>query len=133
MADTLSPSQRSVRMRRIAAGNTKPELAVRRLLHSMGYRFRLFAKELPGKPDLVFRPRRKAIFVHGCFWHRHPDPTCKLARMPKSRLDFWGPKLTANRERDIRHQSELDALGWAYLIVWECELRHREQVQTKLL
>lgn len=107
-------------------------MLVRRLLHGMGYRYRLHAKDLPGKPDIVFQGRKAAIFVHGCFWHRHPDPTCKLARMPKSRLDFWEPKLEGNRARDIANVERLEALGWRVLLVWECEMRDTEQVGNKL-
>lgn len=113
--------------------DTKPEMAVRSLVHGLGFRYRLHDKRLPGTPDLVFRRARKAIFVHGCFWHRHPDLDCRLARLPKSKLDFWRPKLEGNRQRDLRHQSEMDAIGWRYLIVWECELSHREQLQNRLL
>lgn len=113
--------------------DTKPEMLVRRIVHHLGYRYRLHDKRLPGSPDLVFRGRRKAIFVHGCFWHRHPDPDCKLTRLPKSRLDFWVPKLEGNRRRDLRFQSELEAMGWRFLVVWECELRHMEQLENKLL
>ena len=120
-------------MSRIRHRDTKPEMMVRRLLHAMGFRYRLHDKRLPGSPDIVFASRKKAIFVHGCFWHRHPDAGCALARMPKSRLDFWRPKLEGNRTRDVRHQSELDALGWRYLIVWECELRDKEQSRNRLL
>ena len=120
-------------MSRIRHRDTKPEMLVRRLLHAMGFRYRLHDKRLPGSPDIVFASRKKAIFVHGCFWHRHPDAGCALARMPKSRLDFWRPKLEGNRTRDVRHQSELDALGWRYLIVWECELRDKEQFRNRLL
>ena len=105
---------------------------MRRILHRKGFRYRLHDRSLPGSPDLVFKSRRKAIFVHGCFWHRHSDPNFKLARMPKSRLDFWTPKLEGNRARDLRHHSELEASGWGYLVVWECELRHSEQVENKL-
>lgn len=112
--------------------DTKPEMIVRKMLHAMGYRYRLQAKNLPGKPDIVFRSRRKAIFVHGCFWHRHPDPNCKLARLPKSRLDFWEPKLEANAARDRRAVQALEAMGWKVLILWECELREREQLGNKL-
>jgi DNA mismatch endonuclease (patch repair protein) len=133
MADPLSKAERSERMSRVRSRDTKPEMVVRRLLHRMGFRYRLHDRRLPGAPDLVFGPRRKAIFIHGCFWHRHSDPSCKLARLPKSRLDFWRPKLDANRARDIRIQSELDQMGWQYLVVWECELRHREQLENKLL
>lgn len=108
------------------------ELAVRRLVHRMGFRYRLHDRRLPGSPDLVFPARRKVIFVHGCFWHRHPDPACKLARMPKSRLDFWRPKLEGNRERDLRHQRLLRELGWNFLVVWECEIGHGEQLENGL-
>lgn len=87
---------------------------------------------LPGKPDLVFGKRRKVIFVHGCFWHRHDDSNCKLARLPKSRLDFWLPKLEANRERDIRHKKALEAEGWGVLVVWECELTDQPALTRKI-
>jgi DNA mismatch endonuclease (patch repair protein) len=119
-------------MAMVRGRNSKPEMLVRRLIHAMGFRFRLHDRRLPGTPDLVFPRLRKVLFVHGCFWHRHPDPACKLARMPKSRLDFWRPKLQGNRDRDGRHQTELEALGWQSMVVWECELRHREQLQNKL-
>ena len=132
MADTLTPAERSARMGRVRGRDSKPEMVVRRLVHAMGFRYRLHDRRLPGAPDLVLRGRRKAIFVHGCFWHRHPDPNCKLARMPKSRLDFWGPKLQGNRERDLRQQAALKALGWDFLVVWECELRDKEQLQNAL-
>lgn len=130
--DTLSPAERSARMARVRGRETGPEMLVRRLVHAMGFRYRLHDRRLPGSPDLVFPGRRKVIFVHGCFWHRHPDPDCKLARMPKSRLDFWKPKLQGNRERDLRHQAELETLGWRYLVVWECQLRHREQLENDI-
>lgn len=133
MADTLTKSARSERMSRVRGRDTAPEMIVRRLLHGLGFRYRLHDRRLPGTPDLVFRSRRKAIFVHGCFWHRHPNSNCKLARLPKSKLDFWRPKLEGNRERDLRHQSELDALGWRWMVVWECELGQREQLTNKLL
>lgn len=119
-------------MARVRGRDSKPELLVRRIAHGMGFRYRLHDRRLPGVPDLVFRSRRKAIFVHGCFWHRHPDIHCKLARMPKSRLDFWGPKLQGNRERDLRNQEELTRLGWQFLVVWECEMRDKEQLQNML-
>jgi DNA mismatch endonuclease, patch repair protein len=131
--DSLTNSQRSERMSRVRSRDTKPEIVVRKLLHRLGYRYRLHGKGIPGSPDIIFRRKRKAIFVHGCFWHRHDDPSCKLARMPKSRLEFWGPKLESNRLRDQRITSELDALGWQSLVVWECELRHTEQLENKLV
>jgi DNA mismatch endonuclease (patch repair protein) len=130
--DTLTQKERSTRMGRVKGRDTKPEMIVRRLLHNMRYRYRLHSKDLPGKPDIVFGKRRKVIFIHGCFWHRHPDPACRLARLPKSRLDFWLPKLSANAERDARHQEALLELGWQVLVVWECELRHSEQLKNKL-
>ena len=119
-------------MSRVKGRDTKPEMVVRRLLHAMGFRYRLHAKDLPGKPDIVFRGRRLAIFVNGCFWHRHPGPECRLARLPKSRLDFWIPKLEANRRRDVENIERLEALGWRVLLVWECELRDSEQLGNTL-
>jgi len=132
MVDTLTAAARSERMSRVRAKDTKPEMIVRRLVHGMGYRYRLHDRQLPGSPDLVFRSRRKVVFVHGCFWHRHPDSSCKLARMPKSRQDFWGPKLEGNRERDERNREALDREGWRQMVVWECECRHEEQLRNKL-
>jgi DNA mismatch endonuclease Vsr len=119
-------------MGRVRGRDTKPEMVVRRLIHGIGYRYRLQARDLPGRPDIVFRKCKKAIFVHGCFWHRHPDPACKLARLPKTRLDFWLPKLEGNRRRDIANVERLEALGWQVLLVWECELRDREQLKNVL-
>lgn len=130
--DTLSPEERSERMSRIRGKDTKPELTIRRLVHGMGYRYRLHRNDLPGKPDMVFAGRRKVIFMHGCFWHRHPDPNCALARLPKSKLDFWRTKLEHNRERDLREQAQLRKLGWAYLIIWECQLRDLESVSARI-
>ena len=132
MADTLSPIQRSERMGRIRAKDTKPEMIVRRLVHRVGYRYRLHRRDLPGCPDLVFPRFRKALYVHGCFWHRHPDPACKLARLPKSRLDFWLPKLEGNRRRDEENQSALLSLGWSYMVVWECEIRDSKNLEDRL-
>lgn len=123
----VSPATRKV-MRANKGKDTKPEMLVRRLAHGMGYRYRLHRGDLPGKPDLVFGSRRKVIFVHGCFWHHHPDPGCKIARLPKSRLDFWLPKLDANRVRDDRDEKALENLGWRVLTVWECELKNQERV-----
>ncbi|MFC4257411.1 very short patch repair endonuclease [Marinobacter lacisalsi] len=128
--DSLTPVERSERMSRVRHKNTKPEMVVRRLVHGMGYRFRLHAKDLPGSPDLVFRSRRSVIFVHGCFWHRHSG--CRLARLPKSRTTFWSQKLEENQQRDRRNQEELRELGWSVLVVWECELRDLEGVGRKL-
>jgi DNA mismatch endonuclease (patch repair protein) len=101
--------------------DTKPELRVRRVFHAAGLRYRLHDRRLPGRPDLVFPSRRVAVFVHGCFWHRHEDPKCKLARLPKSRLDFWEPKLRGNAQRDAKQLQDLEALGWLPVVVWECQ------------
>lgn len=122
MPDTLSPADRSERMSRIRSKDSKPEMVVRRLVHGMGFRYRLHRKDVPGKPDLVFGRRKKVIFVHGCFWHRHNDSACKLARLPKSRLDFWLPKLERNAQRDAENSAQLEALGWDEMVVWECEV-----------
>lgn len=132
MVDTLTPKERSERMGRIRGSGTKPEMLVRRLVHGMGYRYRLHRRDLPGTPDLVFPSRRKVIFVHGCFWHRHPDPNCPLARLPKSRLDFWRPKLEGNRERDVRNQARLRELGWDAIVVWECQLSDLEALKARI-
>ena len=120
-------------MGRIRGKDTKPEMAVRRLLHGLGYRYRLHRKDLPGKPDLVFGKRRKIIFVHGCFWHQHPDPQCRGGRIPKSRLDYWGPKLARNVERDAVNEGLLKADGWDVLTVWECEIKHLETLAPRLV
>lgn len=128
--DTLSPVERSERMGRVKGKDTKPEMVVRRLVHALGYRYRLHRRDLPGRPDLVFGPRHKVIFVHGCFWHRHD---CHLGRMPKSRVDFWQAKLEANRLRDMHNQTALAELGWQILVVWECELAQQEQLKNKLV
>jgi len=102
------------------------------MLHVIGYRHRLQVKGLPGRPEIVTRKRRKVIFVHGCFWHRHPDPDCRLARLTKTRLDFWLPKLYNNRARDLANVEKLKVMGWKALIVWECELGRREQLSNML-
>jgi DNA mismatch endonuclease, patch repair protein len=117
-------------MRLVPAKGSTPEMVVRRLVHSMGYRYRLHSSGLPGKPDLVFSARKKVILVHGCFWHRHSN--CHLARLPKSRLDFWLPKLERNKERDKLVVRALRKLGWKTLIVWECETVSKEKLAKKL-
>ena len=106
-------------MQRIRKTDTKPELRVRRLIHALGFRYRLHRRDLPGTPDLVVPRLQKIILVHGCFWHQHPG--CRLARIPKSRLEYWEPKLRRNRERDERAKNQLEALGWEVLVVWECQ------------
>lgn len=130
MTDTMSREERSRRMALIRSGDTKPEMLVRRLLHGMGYRYRLHRRNLPGTPDLVFTSRRAVVFVHGCFWHRHAG--CPLARLPKSRMDFWRPKLEGNRERDVRNVAALESEGWRVLTVWECELKDMDRLASKL-
>ncbi|AOJ82443.1 very short patch repair endonuclease [Burkholderia sp. MSMB617WGS] len=117
-------------MSRIKGKDTKPELIVRSLIHRMGYRYRLHRKGLPGRPDLVFAKRRKAIFIHGCFWHRHEG--CHLARLPKSRLDFWLPKLEANAARDKEVEQRLAELGWKVLTIWECEVKEEEALTSRI-
>ncbi|MBD1552774.1 very short patch repair endonuclease [Pseudomonas typographi] len=128
--DTLTSSERSLRMARVRSKDTKPEMLVRRLVHGLGYRYRLHDKRLPGTPDMVFTGRKKVIFVHGCFWHRHAE--CPLARLPKSRLDFWLPKLEGNRERDLRQLEALRAKGWEPMIIWECEVKDLDSLIQKL-
>lgn len=130
MIDTLTQEERSERMSRIRNRNTGPEMAVRRIVHGMGYRYRLHRRDVPGTPDLVFGPRRKVIFVHGCFWHRHKN--CRLARLPKSRLDFWEPKLEANRIRDERNQYELSRKDWEVLVIWECEIKQESRLRQRI-
>lgn len=110
-------------MAAIKSKDMKPELIVRRIVHALGYRYRLHRKDLPGKPDLVFGPRRKVIFVHGCFWHVHPKSTCLDARAPQSNTGYWSTKLARNVERDAAHIATLKALGWRVLVIWECETR----------
>jgi DNA mismatch endonuclease (patch repair protein) len=127
--DTLTPTQRSERMSLVKSKDTLPELAVRRLVHRLGYRYRKHGRSLPGKPDLVFAGKRKIIFVHGCFWHRHK---CALGRIPKSRLDFWEPKLEGNRKRDARNTRQLKSDGWRLLVIWECETRDLEDVGARV-
>jgi DNA mismatch endonuclease (patch repair protein) len=129
--DTLTPAERSERMSRVRSKDTKPEMLVRSLVHRMGFRFRLHDKSLPGNPDLVFRSRRKIIFVHGCFWHRH-GPNCEYTRWPKSKLDFWRPKLEQNHQRDKAVTRELRKLGWRVLVVWECQLKYSEKLAGRL-
>lgn len=129
MVDTRSPAQRSAIMRAVKGANTTPERAVRSMLHRRGYRFRLHAKELPGTPDIAFPSRGKVIFVHGCYWHGH---NCPKGRLPKSRLDYWGPKIAANRERDRRKIAALKSLGWRALTVWQCELADTEILTRRI-
>ncbi|MCK7615527.1 very short patch repair endonuclease [Roseibium sediminicola] len=127
--DTRTPEQRRRIMQSVKSKNTAPELVVRKLLHSMGFRFRLHPKDLPGKPDIVFRSKKRAINVNGCFWHGHG---CPKGQLPKSRLEYWGPKITANKARDARKRSELEELDWRLLDVWQCEIDDHDALEKKL-
>lgn len=132
MADTLSRERRSWNMSRIKGRDTGPELRLRSLLHRAGFRFRLHAKNLPGRPDIVLPRYRTAIFVDGCFWHRHPG--CRGATTPSTRRKFWQEKFDGNIRRDERNRSQLVVAGWAVTVVWECELRaDAEHVVTRIV
>jgi len=126
VVDFLSPSERSERMSRIRSSNTAPEVALRRAMHAIGFRFRLHSKGLPGKPDIVLPRHKTVIFVHGCFWHRHSG--CKIATTPKTNTEFWVEKFDRNVVRDARTREQLEGLGWRVIVVWECELRSANQV-----
>lgn|SRR5579875_3229334 len=128
--DTLTKAERSERMALIRSKDTKPELAIRSLIHRMGYRYRLHAKQLPGRPDLVFAGRSKIIFVHGCFWHLHQN--CFNNRPPKSKQEYWKPKLDRNAKRDLEVRRKLQRLGWKVLVVWECELGNIERLAKRI-
>lgn len=108
-------------------------MAVRRLVHGMGYRYRLHGKTLPGKPDLVFASRRKVIFVHGCFWHQHPKAGCLDGRPPRSNRGYWRPKLARNKERDRLAQAALKKLGWSVCVIWECETKNEARLKRRLI
>jgi DNA mismatch endonuclease (patch repair protein) len=123
MPDKISPERRSENMRRIRSKDSKPEMQVRRLVHAMGFRYRLHRKDLKGKPDLVFAGKRKVIFVHGCFWHGHDG--CREGRTPGTNQTYWGPKIERNRERDATNIQVLEKQGWEALVVWECEIETR--------
>lgn len=131
MPDTLSRAARSERMSLIRSKDTKPELLVRRLVYSLGYRYRLHRRDLPGVPDLVFARSRSVIFVHGCFWHCHAR--CRKARTPKSRLSYWKPKLELNSKRDKKNVRTLLRDGWRVLIIWECQLGHRGRLEKRIV
>ena len=128
--DFLSPQERSRLMSRIKSKDTRPEWLVRRLVYSMGYRYRLHRRDLAGCPDLVFASRRRIIFVHGCFWHRHEG--CKFASMPKTRTEFWHKKFQDNVARDIRVRGELSNAGWKVMLVWQCETLMPEKLAETL-
>jgi DNA mismatch endonuclease (patch repair protein) len=120
LTDNRSPSQRRQIMQSVRTKNTGPEIALRSLIHKMGYRFRLHRKDLPGTPDIVFPGRKKIILVHGCYWHGH---NCSKGRLPKTKLEYWEPKIARNRKRDEENSTNLKNLGWDVLTVWQCELK----------
>lgn len=130
--DRITPERRSANMARIRSKDTKPEMIVRRLVHSLGCRYRLHRRDLPGKPDLVFESRKAVIFVHGCFWHHHPSPSCRNAVIPKTRTEFWEAKLQRNAERDNHNIETLHALGYRVLIIWECEAKDISGLSCRL-
>ena len=130
MADVVDSKTRSRMMSGIGTKNTKPELVVRRLLHGMGFRYRLHRKDLPGKPDLVLPSYEVAVFVNGCFWHGHE---CHLFKWPKSNGEFWKQKIIGNRDRDLRVQKRLSELGWNVMVVWECATKGKTDVQLQSL
>lgn len=128
--DNLSSVRRSENMRRIRSRDTLPEIAVRSIIHKMGFRFRLHKKDLPGKPDIVLARLHKVVFVHGCFWHQHK--MCREGHVPKSRPEYWIPKLQRNCDRDTLHRHSLRKLGWQSLVVWECEIGRPAYLERKL-
>jgi DNA mismatch endonuclease (patch repair protein) len=130
MADTRTWEQRRRIMQSVGTRNTGPELVVRQMIHSLGFKYRLHSKDLPGSPDVVLRSRKKAIFVHGCFWHGHG---CPKGKAPKSKLEYWLPKLNANKERDAAKTGELEALGWSVLTLWQCELKDLDGLKSRIL
>lgn len=131
MADTLSAKQRSACMRSVRGENTAPELVVRKIVHSMGYRYALHSRDLPGKPDIVFRSRKKVIFVHGCFWHKHRCHHGRIA--PASNQSYWSAKLERNAQRDRRNNRALQNKGWKVLVIWECWIRDSAKLRERLV
>ncbi|WP_213378867.1 very short patch repair endonuclease [Allochromatium tepidum] len=130
MPDRFTPQERSRIMSLVKGRDTKPEKVVRSLLHAMGYRFRLHRNELPGKPDIVLPKYRKAIFIHGCFWHGHAG--CRRAARPESNADFWNKKIDENMARDKKAQAELKNSGWDLLVIWQCEMKDLEKLRRNL-
>lgn len=130
MTDRISEERRSALMRAVPTRNTTPELIVRRLLSRCGYRYRLHRKDLPGSPDIVFPGRKKVIFVNGCFWHSHRG--CPKGRPPKSRIDYWKPKLRTNQSRDRRNARLLKSMLWDVLVVWQCETKRPQSLLAKM-
>ena len=130
MVDHIDRSKRSLNMAAVRSKDTGPEIAVRKIVHRLGYRYRLHVSSLPGRPDLVFPSRRKVVFVHGCFWHRHPR--CRYATSPKTHKNFWEAKFTSNIARDRTARRELKRMNWAILTVWACELKKPDKLTTRL-
>jgi DNA mismatch endonuclease (patch repair protein) len=129
--DFLTPAERKERMGRVRSKDTKTEMTVRRLVHGLGFRYRLHSRQLPGCPDMVFSGRAKVIFVHGCFWHLHEN--CTRYRLPKANRDFWMPKLEATKLRDELNMERLELLGWKIMIIWECELRDKDALARRVV
>ncbi|WP_083973358.1 very short patch repair endonuclease [Caballeronia cordobensis] len=127
--DRLTVDGRSALMKRVKRANTAPEMKVRQIVFKMGFRYRIHDKQLPGRPDLVFKGRRAVILVHGCFWHGH---SCARGKRPLSNVAFWDWKLDRNRERDQRVTTELRASGWRVMVIWECETENVERLQVVL-
>ena len=130
MTDTVDRKKRSEIMSRVGSRDTKPELIVRRIAHRLGFRFRLHRKDLPGCPDIVFPKYQSVIFVHGCFWHRHPS--CKYASSPKTHVEYWENKFQSNVARDMRNEVLLHNLGWRTMVIWECEIKDRRGVARRI-
>lgn len=131
MVDVFTPERRSAIMACVRGKNTKPEILVRKLVHSLGYRFRLHSDKLPGKPDIVLTRHRKVIFVHGCFWHGHAR--CSRGALPRSNVEFWQRKIHRNRARDKMNVRELRQLGWVVLVVWQCHTRKVDSLTDRLV
>jgi DNA mismatch endonuclease (patch repair protein) len=130
LTDPLTPERRSENMRHIRSKNTAPELTVRRLVHSLGFRYRLHVAHLPGKPDLVLARLKRIVEVRGCFWHQHEG--CPDSHIPKSRVDYWQPKLQRNQQRDLENTRALLSFGYRILIVWECETKREARLKARL-
>jgi DNA mismatch endonuclease, patch repair protein len=131
MTDKISKARRSANMRAVRSRNTRPEILVRQIAYRLGFRFRLHRRDLPGKPDIAFPGRQKAIFVHGCFWHQHKG--CRRATVPKSNRGFWRLKLARNVARDAMQLAAIRKRGWRALVVWECEIKNERRLTAKMM
>lgn len=131
--DIYSKQKRSEIMSLISGKNTKPEIVIRKIAHSLGYRFRLHKKDLPGKPDIVFPKYKKVIFVNGCFWHSHKN--CKRSKLPTTNAKFWKEKIEGNKKKDKSNYIRLKKLGWDYMVIWQCEIKdsNKEKIEKRLL